>query len=132
MRAALLLFPSLGVLACGSRSELYAIGGGLRDGGDDVSLGADASEDAPEDAPIDVGPDVMCKGKAISVTLNAPNLYFVIDHSFSMNEMNKWSNIRTAVSNLMTQLGAGARFGAALFPGGDTSGNCQVGIEVMS
>ena len=132
LRTALVLFPSIVAVGCGSRSELYAIGG-FGDGGDDGGPGDDASEDGPEDAPFDVGADVQCKGKAINLTLNAPNLYFVIDHSTSMTALNKWSNIRTAIANLMTQLGAGARFGVTLFPGArGTNDNCQVGAEVMS
>jgi hypothetical protein len=71
-----------------------------------------------------------CKGKEIPLLVNAPNLYFVLDTSGSMNEMNKWTNVRTVVSDLMTQLGSRARFGAATFPGqgGDV---CGPGTELL-
>jgi hypothetical protein len=71
-------------------------------------------------------------GKEINVDLNAPNLYFVLDHSTSMNEMNKWTNVRMAVSAIMLQLGAGARFGAMMFPGVEDVSSCAAGVEVMS
>ncbi len=121
---AVALAPSL--VACGSRSTLYAFGGRPSpgdDAGDDS--GADASP-PPIDAPV------SCEGGAIQVTLNAPNLYFVLDHSSSMNEMNKWSNVRQAVAQLMMQIGAGARMGAMMFPGTASSSSCSVGVEIMS
>jgi hypothetical protein len=127
---ALLLFPAGGIVACGSRSELYALGGPGPSG--DASPGVDASEDASEDAlPDVVAGDGYCMGKEITVALNAPNLYFVIDHSTSMKEMNKWPNVRTAVAGVINQIGAGARFGAMMFPGAQDVSSCATGVEVM-
>ena len=71
-----------------------------------------------------------CVGHPIELTLVAPNLYFVLDHSTSMKQMAKWTNVRQVVAQLITQLGAGARFGATLFPG--SGDQCDPGVEVMS
>jgi von Willebrand factor type A domain len=117
------------LVACGSRSELYAFGAGgpgiLPGGGDDASA-LDASPDAlPGDEPP------ACVGMPIQLTVVEPNLYFVLDHSTSMKEMNKWPNVRQVVAQLISQIGAGARFGATMFPGGTSISSCQVGTEVM-
>jgi hypothetical protein len=138
-RAWVLALGGTGLLlasACGSRSTLYAFGeprsGRTADdaGGDDL---ADAAEDSPvpfdapttEDAPA-------CMGKPIQLAVVSPNLYFVLDHSTSMNEMNKWSNMRSVVAQLITQIGAGARMGAMMFPGSQNINSCDVGSEVMA
>jgi hypothetical protein len=49
-----------------------------------------------------------------------------------MNEMNKWLNVRTAVAAIMNQIGAGARFGAMMYPGAQDISSCAAGTEVMS
>jgi len=48
-----------------------------------------------------------------------------------MREEDKWTTVRQVVSDLMTQLGAGARFGAAMFPG-PAMDQCAAGVEVLS
>lgn len=78
------------------------------------------------------GPDAAsCTGKEIPLLANAPNLYFVLDTSGSMNEMGKWTTMRNVVANLMTQLGSRARFGAATFPAQGGGGSCSPGAEVL-
>ncbi|HEY3818564.1 MAG TPA: vWA domain-containing protein [Polyangiaceae bacterium] len=71
-----------------------------------------------------------CMGTEIPLDTNAPNLYFVIDGSTSMQEDSKWTNVRSSVAALITALGPRASFGAAVFPtqGGDA---CTTGSEVM-
>jgi len=71
-----------------------------------------------------------CAGTEIPLDTNAPNLYFVLDGSTSMQEDSKWPNVRSAVATLITQLGPRAGFGAAVFPtqGADA---CTTGSEVM-
>jgi hypothetical protein len=71
-----------------------------------------------------------CMGTEIPLDTNAPNLYFVLDGSTSMQEDSKWTNVRSAVGTLITELGPRAGFGAAIFP---TQGAeaCTTGTEVM-
>jgi hypothetical protein len=71
-----------------------------------------------------------CAGTAVPLDTNAPNLYFVLDGSTSMQEDAKWTNVRSAVATVITQLGARAAYGAAVFP---TQGfdACTTGSEVM-
>jgi hypothetical protein len=71
-----------------------------------------------------------CMGTEIPLDTNAPNLYFVLDGSTSMQEDSKWTNVRSAVATLISQLGPRAAFGAAVFPtqGADA---CTTGSEVM-
>ncbi len=115
------------LVACGSRSALDVIGApGIVVPGDD----------AGNDAALDALPPGTSRGPAcrhpIELTLVAPNLYFVLDHSTSMKQMAKWSNVRQVVAQLITQIGAGARFGATLFPGVSSIDSCDLGVEVMS
>jgi hypothetical protein len=47
------------------------------------------------------------------------------------NDM-KWTNVRQAVSQIIGQIGAGARFGATMFPGMQSANSCDPAVEVMS
>jgi hypothetical protein len=105
-----LALAGIPALACGARTPLL-VPEPADGGGDDVA---------------------SCQGKEIPLKVNAPNLYFVLDHSGSMSEQSKWTNVRSVVSDLMTQLGPRAYFGATMFPAPDTSDACAVGAEVMS
>ena len=58
-----------------------------------------------------------------------PNLYFVLDRSGSMTELNKWSTVRYAIGQIMLKLGPRASFGAAVFPDPSIDG-CSPGVEV--
>ena len=103
-----LALASVTVVACGARTGLL------------VPLN---SEDGGLTGPA-------CAGTEIPLETNAPNLYFVLDGSTSMQEEGKWTNVRSAVATLITQLGPRAGFGAAVFPtqAGDA---CATGTEVM-
>jgi hypothetical protein len=72
----------------------------------------------------------VCVGTDIPLDTNAPNLYFVLDGSTSMQEENKWANVRTAVAGLISQLGPRAAYGAAIFPAQGMDA-CSTGAEVM-
>jgi hypothetical protein len=114
------------LVACGSRSALDVLGAP----GIVVAPGDDAGSDAGLDAAPPGDESMPCVGRPIELTLVAPNLYFVLDHSTSMKQMAKWSNVRQVVAQVITQIGAGARFGATLFPG--SVDQCSLGVEVMS
>jgi hypothetical protein len=79
-----------------------------------------------------VGEDASCAQSPVPVDPNVPNLYFVLDVSTSMNDSDKWTNMRTVVGDLIAQLGPTARFGAAVFPHQGTPDVCAPGIQVMS
>lgn len=61
----------------------------------------------------------------------APNIYFVLDRSGSMNEDNKWTQVRQTVAQVVRGLGPRANFGATLFPGFDDSISCSAPVEAM-
>ncbi|MGD0525268.1 MAG: hypothetical protein ABSE49_09000 [Polyangiaceae bacterium] len=71
-----------------------------------------------------------CIGTEIPLDTKAPNLYFVLDGSTSMQEENKWANVRAGIATVIGQLGSRAAFGAAVFPQ-QGLGACATGTEVM-
>jgi hypothetical protein len=74
--------------------------------------------------PLDCARDVP-------TTTTPPTLYFVIDRSASMALSGNWSAVRSALASLVTNLGARARVGMALFP--DEAGDgCGPGTEVFA
>jgi hypothetical protein len=98
------------VVACGARTGLTLPGSGAGDAGPG-------------------GP--TCTGTDIPLDVNAPNLYFVLDASGSMQEQSKWGNVQAVVAQLITELGDRARFGAAIFPA-PFANECATGVEVMA
>jgi hypothetical protein len=77
----------------------------------------------------DAGPEA-CVPQSIVASQDVPNMYFVLDHSGSMKENNKWPTMRSVVSSLMNTLGSSARFGATMFPNPATD-VCDPGVEVL-
>ena len=73
-----------------------------------------------------------CGCLEISLISNQPNLYFVLDHSGSMLDDNKWTTVRQVVSDVVQKIGPRGKFGVAIFP--DLAGNpdgCSAGKQVM-
>jgi hypothetical protein len=96
-----------------------------------VACGARTGLLLPGTEAGDAGPGgPSCTGTEIPLEVNAPNLYFVLDASGSMQEDSKWSNVQAVVAQLITELGERARFGAAVFPAPLTN-ECATGVEVM-
>jgi hypothetical protein len=60
----------------------------------------------------------------------APNLYFVLDRSGSMQAGDKWSQVRVVVAEIFRSLGPRANFGATVFPGFAQS-SCAPAKEVL-
>jgi hypothetical protein len=85
-----------------------------------------------DDTPSGVGEDdgAACTEVTVPVEPNVPNLYFVLDISGSMLMGDKWTNVRSAASSLIRQLGPNARFGATVFPAPGPN-QCAAGVEVM-
>jgi hypothetical protein len=124
-----------GLAACGARSGL-PVPAEVDAGKDDAAADARADAPAPVDAARDTGPDAppdapACVGSTVPILPNVPNLYFVLDRSASMATDSKWTNVRTAVANLIFDLGTSAQFGAAVFPAPQGM-DCATGVEVMS
>jgi len=107
-------------------------------GGDDAS--ASASDGGPslvgDASPIikncGVGPDGgVCACADEPLAIDPPTLYFVLDRSGSMNDLNKWNTVRNVLEAVAVQLGGRAAFGAAVFPDPATN-NCGVGRQVFA
>jgi von Willebrand factor type A domain len=65
------------------------------------------------------------------LVVDAPNIYFVLDRSGSMNDFNKWQTVRTVIARLVVELGTRATFGVTVFPNPGVDG-CSPGIEVFA
>ena len=147
--------PSLGSAHC--RAVLLALGLGLTasmgcgSGGPplltgDFAGGADAGHNGgPSNNPgsllQEAGPPPSCDAGAqegvcgcLDLTLlgDAPNLYFLLDRSASMNDDGKWTTIRTVIADIMHRIGPRADFGAAVFPNPVSTDDCSVGLQVMA
>ncbi|MEM9697138.1 MAG: vWA domain-containing protein, partial [Myxococcota bacterium] len=90
--------------------------------------------------PLDCDEESVCGGQLIDVSLDIPNLYFVLDRSGSMldradasSDRTRYQVVRAAAGDLVEQLGPLIRVGAALFPLAPTEqAPCRDGGEVMA
>lgn len=120
------------LVGCGSESMPPVLGG---TGGGDASV-SDAGRSLVGDAsPIikncGVGPDGgVCACADEPLAIDPPTLYFVLDRSGSMLELNKWTTVRNVLERVAEQLGGRAAFGAAVFPN-PANDNCSVGVPVF-
>ena len=104
--------------ACGSSTNPPVLGGPLG-GGSDAGDGSSSliSDAGPVIQNCGVGPDGgVCACADEPLVVDPPTLYFVLDRSGSMNDMGKWSTVRTVIARLTIALGDRARFAAAVFP----------------
>jgi hypothetical protein len=68
------------------------------------------------------------------LALDPPTIYFVLDRSGSMSQLNKWVNVQAVLANLVIALGPRAQVGAAVFPNPNPIpiyDECSTGIEVF-
>jgi hypothetical protein len=72
----------------------------------------------------------VCACADAPLVIDAPTIYYVLDRSGSMNELNKWANIQNVLERLFIALGPRASVGAAVFPDPIADG-CFVGVEVF-
>jgi hypothetical protein len=130
------------LLACGLAPLAYACGESDRPPALDDTIPKSQFPDGSPQPPINVGPPhaPMCNlgpdgGVCACVDQpllgDAPNLYFVLDRSSSMNELNKWVNIQVVLEKLVVALGPRARVGAAVFPD-PSQDQCAQGVQVFS
>jgi hypothetical protein len=123
------------VVSCGGsrRPPLLTDEPDSTDAGDDATPSLNlVGTSAPPSCGI--GPDggiCACVDVPLVFT-NPPNIYYVLDRSGSMNDLNKWTTVRGAVIKVTEGLGPRAKFGAAVFPSPNSVTGCTVGVEVMS
>lgn len=93
------------------------------------------TEPAPTGIPVPSGPPTGCGGEEIAAVIDVPRLYFVIDGSGSMLEAlpgqtrSKWRAAQTAIVTLLRAIGHRVEYGAATFPG--TESTCDAGRQIM-
>jgi hypothetical protein len=73
----------------------------------------------------------VCECVDQPLDIDAPNIYFVLDRSNSMNDDGKWQTVRTVLAQLVIALGPRGKFGVTVFPSPVTNG-CDPGIEVFA
>jgi hypothetical protein len=91
----------------------------------------DASSDVKAVPRCSVPTREVCDCAELPLGGVPPNIYFVLDHSGSMQRDNLWGTVSTVTLDVVRRIGSRANFGAAMFPG--ANGNaCTTGVEVMS
>jgi hypothetical protein len=107
-----------------------------------VAAACGARTGLPVGQELPLGPD-GCQETGLPLVPRTPNIYFILDRSGSMSEMNKWVIVREDIAGMITSLGTHANFGAAEFPtvidgtSQDLSAaqmiaqDCEVGTQVM-
>lgn len=75
--------------------------------------------------------DETCHGQAIPVEKPIPTIYLVLDHSLSMQQGDKWGQVRTALANVIVKVNNRASFATVIFPtpNGDS---CSLGVELQA
>jgi hypothetical protein len=80
-----------------------------------VAAACGARTGLPIGQELPLGPD-GCQETGLAVVPRTPNIYFILDRSKSMHDMNKWGVLREDIAGMITALGTKANFGAATFP----------------
>jgi hypothetical protein len=121
------------LVACGGESMPPVLGG---TSGDDAAASDGGASLIGDASPIlkscGVGPDGgVCACADEPLAVDPPTLYYVLDRSGSMAELNKWNTVRNVLETVAIQLGGRAAFGAAVFPDPKADG-CAVGRQVFA
>jgi hypothetical protein len=121
------------LVACGGEAMPPVLGG---TGGDDAATSDGGAPSFGNASPIikdcGVGPDGgVCACADEPLAIDPPTLYFALDRSGSMTELNKWNTVRNVLETVAIQLGGRAAFGAAVFPDPKADG-CAVGSQVFA
>jgi hypothetical protein len=103
---------------CGTEERPPTLGGGSFDAGVRTDAGPPAFVDAGAHEPTcSVGVEGgVCACTDEPLLGDAPTLYFVLDHSGSMNDSNKWATIQFTLEKVWIELGPRVRVAAAVFP----------------
>ncbi len=101
----------------------------------DVEHATDAGFlDAGGGGPPPLDASGLCGNALIPIVDERPNLYFVVDHSGSMNLKLDGQTLaeatHSAIFDLLSVIGPHVRYGAAVFPN-PTVGECAAGAEVF-
>lgn len=101
-----------------------------KDAGDGFEAGVGGSGPPPPDA------GGYCGNEVHQLIIDAPNLYFILDASGSMNAPapgggNSYDAVRVAVVDLVRNLGPLARVGAAVLPQKGSGDECAPGEQVF-
>jgi hypothetical protein len=90
-------------------------------------------------AAVDAGPPKcgvptpeVCDCAQMDIAGEPPNIYFVLDHSGSMQRDDLWTTVSGVVLDTVRKIGNRARYGAALFPAPSSADSCAPGVEIMS
>ncbi|MDP9002871.1 MAG: VWA domain-containing protein, partial [Myxococcota bacterium] len=101
----------------------------LDDGSGPAPINLDA---APRVPMCNLGPEGgVCACADEPLLVDPPNIYFVLDRSLSMAQLNKWANIQAVIAKLFIALGPRASVGATVFPDPRADG-CTPGIQVFA
>jgi len=119
-------------LRCSSREHPGSFE--LPQGGSGGSSGEGVGGLVISDAGLDAA---LCGNQQIPAISNPPNLYFVVDHSGSMDELlpgsaySKYENARIAISVMLRAIGHRVQYGAALYPLLANQDGCAPGAQVF-
>jgi hypothetical protein len=80
-----------------------------------VAAACGARTGLPLGQELPLGPD-GCQETGLALVPRTPNIYFILDRSTSMRDMNKLGIVREDIANLISSLGTSCNFGAAEFP----------------
>jgi von Willebrand factor type A domain len=107
----------------------YATGSATTDGS---SPGAPVINDTPTPRSCNLGPDAgVCACLDVPLLEDAPNMYFVLDHSGSMAELDKWPTAEAVIEQVVLALGPRINVGFASFPDPVNAG-CGPGYQLMA
>ncbi len=85
----------------------------------------------PKPRSCSLGPDAgVCACLDVPLLGEAPNMYFVLDHSGSMAELDKWPPAEAVIEQVVLALGPRINVGFASFPDAVNAG-CSPGFELM-
>ncbi len=89
-------------------------------------------DNTPKPRSCSLGPDAgVCACLDVPLLGAAPNMYFVLDHSGSMAELDKWPTAEAVIEQVVLQLGPRINVGFASFPDPVNSG-CGPGYQLMA
>lgn len=86
----------------------------------------------------DTSPGGPCGSQEVPAISKPPNLSFIIDHSASMGEalrgsnLSKYENARVALAKVLRAVGHRVNYGAAVFPGLKSTTGCEAGSELLT